>query len=140
MSYKIELSEKELTEIKARQKKEKSIKIFQRLQCIQMVNQGVKKQNIADFLNITTNTVTTWVKLYKKGGIDFLTQLNYDDRRQIKLDTYREAIIDYVKEELPDTISQILAWLDEEHLFKTEHSWLYRYMKKNSIFLIKRQR
>ena len=139
MSYKIELSEKELTEIKVRQKKEKSIKIFQRLQCIQMVNQGVKKQNIADFLNITTNTVTTWVKLYKKGGIDFLTQLNYDDRRQIKLDTYREAIIDYVKEELPDTISQILAWLDEEHLFKTEHSWLYRYMKKNSIFLIKRQ-
>ena len=139
MSYKIELSVKELTEIKVSQKKEKSIKIFQRLQCILMVNQGVKKQNIANFLNITTNTVTTWVKLYKKGGIDFLTQLHYDDRRQIKLDTYKEAIIDYVNTELPDTISQVLTWLEEEHLFKTEHSWLYRYMKKNSIFLIKRQ-
>ena len=139
MSYKIKLSAKELSEIKDKQKTEKSIKIYQRLQCILMVNQSIKKQNISDYLNVTTNTITTWIKIYKIGGLSLLTQLQYDDRRQVQLDTYKDAIKDYVKLELPATISQIIKWLEEEHLFKTEYSWLYRYMKKNSIFLIKKQ-
>ena len=138
MSYKIELSDTELSELKIKQKTEKSVKIFQRLQCILLVSQGLKKQDIANLLNVTTNTITTWIKIYKEGGFDLLTQLHYDDRRKIQLDIYKDAIKEYVKTELPATISQILNWLEEEHLFKTEHSWLYRYMKKNSIFLIKK--
>ena len=139
MSYKITLSAAELSELKAKQKTEKSVKIFQRLQCILMINQGLKKRDVADFLDVTTNTITTWIKIYNKGGLNLLTQLHYDDRRQIQLDIYKEAIKEYVKTELPSTIAQILNWLEEEYLFKTEHSWLYRYMKKNSIFLIKKQ-
>lgn len=138
MSYEIELSESELSEIKQKQRIEKSVKIFQRLQCILMTNQKIKKQDIADLLYVTTNTITTWIKTYKRGGLSLLTELHYEGRRKVQLDNYKEEIKQYVKNEVPTTISQIMKWLEDKHSFKTEHSWLYRYMKKNSIFLIKK--
>jgi small subunit ribosomal protein S19 len=45
----------------------------------------------------------------------------------------------YISENMVDKISMLQDYLLTQHDMFVEHSWLYRYCKKNSIHLIKKQ-
>ena len=137
--YKLELSEKAKQELQERLKSEKNNKIYRRLQCIQFKILGFNHSIIASSLSVHIDTVTDWIKLYNKKGLEGLCNLAYEGRRVSKLDSVVEEIQDYIKENMVDKLSMLQDYLLEEHDILVEHSWLYRYCKKNTIHLIKKQ-
>lgn len=136
--YNIELSEKAKQELQERLKKEKNNKIYRRLQCIHFKSLGFKHKVIAEALGVHVDTITNWIKLYKNKGFDGLCKLSYEGRRVSKLDNVLEDMKKYIEENNVDKLSMLQDYLLKEHNIYVEHSWLYRYCKKNSIYLIKK--
>ena len=137
--YNLKLSEKEKQELQERLKTEKNNKIFRRLQCLHFKTLGLKHNVIASALGVHVDTVTDWIKLYKNKGFDGLCKLSYDGRRVSKLDSVVEDMKKYIEENNVDKLSMLQDYLLKEHDIFVEHSWLYRYCKKNSISLIKKR-
>ncbi len=139
MSYKLNITKEKIDELRASQKKTSHIKIYKRIQCILMISKGYSKSEIADIIDVSNNTVTTWLKIYTKGGLELLSTFDYKDRKKSKLSDIKENIRNYIKTELPSKVSQVQDWIRKNYNIEIEHSWLYRYLKKNSIYLIKKQ-
>ena len=99
---------------------------------------GRTKSEIADILDVSNNTITTWLKIFAKGGVELLTTFDYKDRKKSKLFEIKEDIRKYINTELPSKVAQVQDWIKRNYDIEIEHSWLYRYLKKNSIYLIKK--
>jgi len=138
--YKISLSttEKELFKLKI--KESENSWLVTRYQSILMRNDGIKTEQIADYISRDVNTITNWVKKYLSGGIQELEKFNLEDRRQSKLAPLKAEIEDYIdnQETTVDSMKELSHWLEETHEVKIEKSWLRRWCKKNSICLSKK--
>jgi len=139
MSYKLNITKDQIEELRAIQKKTTNVKIYKRLQCLLFISKEYSKSEIADVLDVSNNTITTWIKIFSKGGLELLTTLDYKNRKRSKLFDIKEDIRKYIKAELPSKVAQVQDWIRRNYDIEIEHSWLYRYLKKNSIFLIKKQ-
>jgi transposase len=137
MSYKLNFTQSEIEELKALQKTVTCIKIYKRLQCIYLISRNYSNSEISDILDVSNNTITTWIKIYKKGGLSLLQKFDYKARKS-RLSEIKEAICNYIKKEMPSKVAQVQDWIRKTHNIEIEYSWLYRYLKKNSICLIKK--
>jgi len=139
MSYKIILPKTDLAFIAEKKRKEKDAKLLRRYQCLSMLHDQYPKKEIAGLLGVSIDTITDWVKIYNKEGLAGMGLLKYQGRRVSSLDSIKDKIISYVEKENISTLSQLQRIIEKKHRLKVEHSWLSRYCKKNSIFLIKKQ-
>ena len=135
---KLKLTKEEEKELEELKKTEKRVKIHRRLKFIEMKSLGVKNKNIAPILDVCKDTLTDWTKLFAEGGFQSLCNLNYEGRRKSVLDDKKEEIRKYVNNNSVDKLSKIQDWLKKEFSIEIEHSWLSRYLKKNSISLSKK--
>jgi transposase len=139
MSYQVNLTDQELVDLKRIKREVKDSKILRRYQCLHMLHTGMKRQDVAELLDVYADTITDWVKIYKSVGLVALGNLKYDGRRPSVLDAHKETIKSYIKSTSVNTISQLQDYLKTELNIEIEHSWLSRYLKKNSVTLIKKQ-
>lgn len=137
--YQINLSKIELKELNWCKKKEKKKKIFRRLQCIYLKNEGKTNKEIADIAGACVDTVTDWIKLYKEKGLKGLCALNYNGRKQSKIDPYIDKIKKDIRERMISTLAELQDLLLSEYGIKIEQSWLSRCCKKNSVFLTRKR-
>jgi transposase len=91
MIYRVELNAAELKELHKRKGKEDNIKVYRRLECIQLKQAGTDNRSIAAFLLVNPNTVTEWIKLFLNEGFDGLCTLHYEGRRISKLEATRKS-------------------------------------------------
>lgn len=131
----MKLTKKQKTELKILKKTEKRVKIYKRLQFIEMKDQGMTNIMIASILDVCNDTLTDWTKIFQQGGFQALCNLNYDNRRKSILDDKQEKIKQFVQNNSVDKLSKVQDWLKKEFSIKMEASWLSRYFKKNLIFL-----
>jgi len=133
MSYKVNLSKEQIEELRAIQKTVSNVKIYKRLQCISLISKEYSKSEIADILDVSNNTITTWLKIFAKGGVELLTTFDYKDRKKSKLFEIKEDIRKYINTELPSKVAQVQDWIKRNYDIEIEHSWLYRYLKKTQF-------
>ena len=138
MAYKIQFDEHLTTELHQRLSKQRDRKIYRRLLCLDWLRQGYSRQQIGAILQVSSYSVTQWIKRFIEGGLDRLCQLDYDGRRVSKLQPHRDAIKQQIQEDSVKTLVQLQHWLTEELGVFVEQSWLSRWLKKNSIALTKR--
>lgn len=138
MSYQVNLSSDDLVELKLIKREIKDSKILKRYQCLHMLHTGMKRQDIAELLDVDVDTITDWVKLYQSVGLSGMSNLKYAGRRPSALDKHKEVIKEYIKTASVNTIGQLQDYLRTNLQLEIEHSWLSRYLKKNSIALIKK--
>ena len=139
MSYQVNLSAEELVELKNIKREVKDSKLLRRYQCLHMLHAGMKRQDVAELLDVYIDTITDWVKLFRSVGLAGMGELKYAGRRPSALDEHKEKIKEYIKTTSVNTISQLQDYLQIELQVEIEHSWLSRYLKKNSIALKKKQ-
>jgi transposase len=137
MSITISISKDDLNIIKIKRKTEKKVKFLRRYQCLWMLNEQYFKKDIANILGVNIDTITDWIKIYNKSGLAGLGLLNYEGRRPSQLDKVKETILKTIENKNVSKIKDLQAILLAEHKIEIEHSWLFRYCKKNSICLIK---
>lgn len=73
----ISISKTEYKQLKKAERKVKSAKVLKRIQAFKLMYLSWKYGAIADFLCVVKNTISEWIKLYKKGGIAAVISLNY---------------------------------------------------------------
>lgn len=138
MQRKFSLTKKQKEELQGRKQKEQNAKVFKRLLGLELRADGMKCYQIASMLGVCIDTISDWSNLYMYGGVEALCDLKYDGRRISKLEGYKEDMKDYAKKENISTIGQMQDYLLDQYKIEVEHSWLFRFCKKNSIFPIKK--
>jgi transposase len=136
--YKIKLSRSELAALNKRRKQEKNKALTDRLQCIYLANTGHTHKEIAAILGSNKNSVTNWIKIYQKKGLDELCRPENFDRRSSPFDRYIEHIKQDIRDKTISTLAELQDWIKKEYSLELEQSWLWRCCKKNSICLTKR--
>jgi len=139
MAYSIDLTANEIVELKRLRRVEKDGKILRRYQCIWFAHEKFPKKEIATMLSVNIDTVTDWIKLFNKNGLNSLSKLHYEGRRPSSLDSVKVELLKYIKDHSVSQLSELQQFLSEQYSIEIEHSWLSRYCKKNSIALIKKQ-
>lgn len=133
MLNKFELSKQEIIQLDKLIKQKKSAKITRRLQCLKLKHKGKTHKEITEIFGINKDTISNWMNLYFQQGVKGLCQLNYDGRRQTKIDGYVDQIKQDVKERTITTLSELKSLLSEKYDIQIEESWLSRLAQKNSI-------
>ena len=137
MTQKIFLTEENIKKLNKLLKNEQRVKIWRRLKCIEMKHNGYKHKQISEILDVTLDTITDWIFIFNEGGFEELCKLNYDGRRVSVLEKHKNEITEKIDTEIVPTVSALQYWLKEKHQVEIEHSWLYRWLKKNEIYIKK---
>ncbi len=134
----IKLNEEQRKELNILMKTEKWTKIYQRLQFIDLKDKGKKNSEILKIIPVTVNTLSNWTTLFLAKDFSWLCYLNYEWRRPWKLSLNKEVIKKHVEENTISTLSELKVWIELELFFVVQTSWLWEYLKKNWIFLIRK--
>lgn len=138
MSYSIKLTKEDQNQLKELLKTTGQSKILKRYQCIHFKHQGLANKQIAALLCVHIDTITDWIKIFNSKGLKGLGELSYEGRRTSQLEEYKDDIKAYVDENIVSNIKELQSYILEKYGVEIEHSWLFRYCKKNSIYLTKR--
>lgn len=140
MKRHIKLNKKQRIELNKLLRDETLVKIHRRLQFIDMKDQGMKNTEIIKFIHITQGTCTDWTTVFLEKGFSWLCHLNYEWRRPWKLTPYKEDIEKYVEENIVSTVNELKYWLEKNKAVIVQTSWLWEFLKKNWICLLKKWR
>jgi transposase len=58
-------------------RKEKDVRIHNRLAALLWLDQGLALEQVADLLGVCPRTVRNWLELYHRGGLEALRTLEY---------------------------------------------------------------
>jgi transposase len=139
MAYKIDFTESIVAELEERLSTERDAKIYRRLLWLDLRRRGYSQKQIGDMIQVTPEQLTHWAKTFTAEGVKGLCHLRYEDRRPSKLAPYLESIRRHVQEAAVSTLGALQAWIQGEYGIYVEQSWLSRWVKKNSIVLIKKR-
>jgi transposase len=136
---KIKLSKKDLKEIENAEKQVQKPQLLKRLQCLKLKNEGWKHEKLSVFFGVSMNTISSWIKAYKEGGIKELLKWNYKGKVSILTLEDKEKIIARNKEKPFNTAKEAKDYI-EKHFGITFHlHWVQKLLKKNFDFHTKRQ-
>lgn len=138
MSLQVSIPQKDLQIINSKRKSEKQSKLLRRYQCMWMLHEGYFKKDIASILSVNIDTITDWIRIYHKSGLPSLSLLHYEDRRPSILDDRKAGVKHLVIKENVSTIKELQSKIHIEFGLEVEHSCLYRYCKKNFVYLTKK--
>jgi len=138
MTYKINFTAPMDKELKNRLSSERSSKLYRRLLWLDLKRRGYRQKEIASLLCVSQAQLTNWSRVFSLKGFEGLCSVHYEDRRPSRLMPYLQSIKDHVRDACVSSLSALQDWLLQEHGITIEQSWLSRFIKKNSIVLIKR--
>jgi len=101
MFIKYEFSEVEKEEIKVAMSNEKNIVVKERLQAIHMSMQNLKRYEVANHINRSTEFVGKWIKIYKQSGIEGLKEKRGGVRHHHLNQEQEQFVKDIVTHSLP---------------------------------------
>ena len=131
---KIQLSSEEKIEIKNSIKQIENKTLLKRLQCLQLKDKKWKHEEVADFLDVSINSITNWIKAYRSGGLTELLQWNHKGRISI-LSLADQAKIKARNTEKPfDTAKEAKDFIEKEFGIKWHLHWVQKLLKKNFDF------
>lgn len=135
MLSKLTLNKKDKKTLIKLLKQEKKTKLYKRLLFLKYRMDGCSNKKIGVRLSVCVKTLTNWTNLFQEEGFIGFLKLKYDNRRIPEFEKYKNEITDYMKEHSVKTMNQLLKYLKNTHHVKTDYGNLYKFCKKNSIFL-----
>ena len=131
---KINLTEKQKAEIREAELRIKKPQLVRRLQCLKLKNKGWKHKEVAEFLNVTIATVSTWIKVYHKEGLTSLLHWNCQGRASILTKADQEKIKARQREKPFQTAKEAQDFIEQTLGIKWHLHWVQKLLKKNFDF------
>lgn len=78
----LKLSPEEYKQLLAAEKTNRDSKVYRRIQAFKMLDNGHLNKEVAEFFSVDINTVSDWIALYRKGGIESILRFDYKGRPQ----------------------------------------------------------
>jgi transposase len=132
--YQIKLTEKELEKVRNELNSEHDQRIWKRLRTLWLRSREVSSKEISKILGVTPRTISNWMKLYTESGLSGLTQLKHKGSTSI-LSPYTEEINQLTKEYQIPTLSVLQEQISDKFGVEIGETGLYKWCKKNSIYL-----
>jgi Transposase and inactivated derivatives len=76
----IKLSPEEYQQLLSAEKKYKNAKVYRRIQAFKMLHNGHINTEVAEFFSVDINTISDWITIFRKGGIESLLSFDYKGR------------------------------------------------------------
>ena len=133
---KYKINEKQIQEIKEARKTINDKKADKRLRAVQLRGEGLKDKEIAEILETTSDTVSYWVRLYVKEGLNgLLPKKRGGNHRNMTFEEEEEFLSQfYEKAEAGEIVevSEIKKAYAEKIGFETKsHSHIYDILKRH---------
>lgn len=135
----IKLTVAEKKELQKLKKREENKKIYRRYMYLELSSAGMTNLKIAEVLGVCNDTLTDWRILFLEEGLEGLSKLHYEGRRESKLLPLKGKILKEIERSNVSTLKKLQSFLKKECSLEVEQSWLSRFCKKNSICLTKKQ-
>jgi transposase len=139
MAFRIHLTSTQQKGLRTLKKNQRDAKILRRLLCIELKDLDEENGKIAKICGVCRDTITDWLRLFEEGGFGGLCTLHYDGRRLPVLDQVKEELKRDLKAGKYGTLKEVKHALKETHGIDVCISWIWRYAKKNSLLLSRRQ-
>lgn len=135
---KINLSDKELSELKNAESEEKNARNIKKIICIRLKNSWKKHSEVSDILDICFDTISRWLKTYKKSGLSWLLESNYHWKPARLSDKDNEKIKERNTKKPFECLKEAKDFISKEFWIKFWLTNTWKILKKNSIYLAKR--
>lgn len=73
----VKILKPEYNKLKKIENKVESTKVYKRIQAFKLIHKKWKYSAIAEFLSISKETMSGWINIYKRKGVDELLKLHY---------------------------------------------------------------
>lgn len=124
------LGNQELDDLRAAHRRASNVREAYRINAVILLAQGRTAADVADALLIDADTVRTYFKRYKRGGIDALLRMNYVGSEAL-LDELQLAELDaHLRKHLHPTAESVARWVEER--------WGVRYSASGMAALLRR--
>lgn len=133
----VKISKKEYYQLKKIEKKVASTKVYQRVQAIKLIHKDWKYSAIAEFLDITKDTMTDWVNIYKKTGLSGLLKLKY--KGKIPLLSEEQLAELRAKKSTFKVAKEARKYIKDNYRVNYNSTYIHELLKKNFIYPLKEQ-
>lgn len=132
----VKISKQEYNQLKKIEKKIESTKVYQRIQAFKLMYKGWRYLAIAEFLNVTNDTITDWVNIYKKSGLSALLTLKYQGR--IPLLSEEQLAELRLKKSSFKVAKEVKKYIEDNYGIKYNSNYVQELLKKNFIYPLKK--
>ena len=135
--YKLSISKKDMKKLIKYKKSVKSAKILKRIQTIILKSNGWNHNKIAEFLGVIDDTITAWIKLFLKGGIEELINLKYKSTKSKLNKEQMEIVREESKNGTFTFAKDVKKYIKENFNIEYHVHHIPKMLKKNQIILQK---
>lgn len=133
----IKVSKQEYIELKKIEKTIESTKVYQRIQALKLIYKNWKYSAIAEFLDITKDTMTDWINIYQKTGLSGLLTLKY--RGRIPLLSDNQLVELRTKKSSFKVAKEAKEYIKDNYGISYNANYVQELLKKNFNYPLKKQ-
>lgn len=127
----LSLSPQQKEELKNAERQIDKKPLLRRLQCLKLKDKGWKHEEAAEFLDVSVNSITNWLKAYQRGCIPELLQWGYRGKVSVLSLKDQEELRKRNKEKPFMSANEAKAFLEERFGVKWHLHWIQKLLKKN---------
>lgn len=129
--HKVTLSEKELSDIKQKEKEITKVQLLKRLQCLKLKNNNWKNNDLSEFFWVCIDTITNWLKAYEKWWIEWLLKWHYKWKESKLTETQVNQLKKRNQEKPFEFAKEAKAYIEEEFGIVFTLHYIQKLLKKN---------
>jgi transposase len=103
-------------------------RVCQRMDALHLKSKGLSNHQICDILDICSNTLLGYFKMYNSGGLDELRKIKFN-RPQSQLIAYKDSLEQYFTENPPSSISEAAAKIQELTGIERKETQVRKFLK-----------
>ena len=103
-------------------------RVCQRMDALHLKSKDISNEQICNILDICSNTLLGYFKMYNVGGVDELRKINFN-RPQSQLAAYRDSIESYFTEHPPCSISEVASKIKELTGIERKETQVRKFLK-----------
>lgn len=107
------LSRSERNKLQKRRNQESDKRIFRRLSALLGLDDGASQEEVARFLGVTARTVRSWIKIYRKSGLEGLCVIAHEGRKCTLNDNQLETLHKEIEEGRFRSAKQARRWITD---------------------------
>ncbi len=135
----IKISKEKYSALEKQEKKIISVRLLRRVQMLKLIHLNWKYKSIAEFLGVRKDTVSTWVKIYREGGISKLLELNYRGGKGKLSDNQIAELKEKASQGKFKVAKQIKDYIEKNFNLSYHLNHVQKLAKKNLLYLSKKQ-
>ena len=136
----IKISKQEYNKLKEIEEIIDSKKAYRRIQAFKLMYKRWKYSAIAEFLNVTNETISDWIKLYTKGGIDGLVTLHYKGGQPRLNEKHIEELREKAGQGFFNFAKDVQHYIEKNFKIKYNLKHVQLLSKKNFVYPLRKQK